>query len=100
MKLRTGKAPFRAGSSLLYIDISQLFKLQLQLNHRLFMDGPSFALFAISYWGSGSAGGASLGRADAAQVCNNVGFLAVDGEFECSVAPAARQIVSERWWEC
>ena len=36
-------------------------------------------------------------RADAAQVCNNVGFVAVDGVFECSVATAARQIVSERW---
>ncbi len=42
-------------------------------------------------------GGASLRRADAAQVCNNVGVVAVDGEFECSFAQAARQIVSERW---
>ena len=75
---------------MLYIDICQLFKLQLQLNHRLFMDGPSFALFAISYWGSGSAGGASLGRADAAQVCNNVGSVELDGTFECSVATAAK----------
>jgi hypothetical protein len=41
-----------------------------------------------------------LRRADAAQVCNHVGFVAVltvDGPFECSVAIAARQIVSERW---
>ena len=37
-------------------------------------------------------------RADAAQVCSNLGFVAVDGAFECSpAAKAARQIVSERW---
>ena len=39
-------------------------------------------------------------RADAAQVCNNIGFegvVTVDGPFECSVAVAARHIVSERW---
>ena len=42
-------------------------------------------------------GGALFRRADAAQVCNNVGFVVVDGAFECSVAKAARQIVSERW---
>jgi hypothetical protein len=36
-------------------------------------------------------------RAHAAQVCSNVGFAAVDSNFECSVAKAARQIVSERW---
>jgi hypothetical protein len=36
-----------------------------------------------------------LGSADAAKVCNDVGFLAVDGQFECSFAVAARQIVSE-----
>ena len=40
---------------------------------------------------------ASFRRADAAQVCSNVGFVEVDGVFECSVAKAARQIVSERW---
>ncbi len=40
-------------------------------------------------------GSASLRRADAAQVCNNVGFFPVDGVFECSAAIAARQIVSE-----
>jgi hypothetical protein len=49
---------------------------------------------------------ASLRRADAAQVCSHVGklyFLHVgeqlcDGAgIECSVAIAARQIVSERW---
>ncbi len=38
-------------------------------------------------------------RADAAQVCNKVGAVVGDGVFECSVAKAARQIVSERWWE-
>ena len=42
-------------------------------------------------------GAASLRGADTAQVCNNVGFVAVDGVFECSFATAARQIVSERW---
>jgi hypothetical protein len=42
-------------------------------------------------------GGASLRRADAAQVCNNDGLVADDGVFECSFAIAARQIVSERW---
>ncbi len=40
---------------------------------------------------------ASLRRADAAQVCSNLGFVAGDGVFECSAATAARQIVSERW---
>ncbi len=39
----------------------------------------------------------SFRSADAAQVCNDVGFVDVDGVFECSVAKAARQIVSERW---
>jgi hypothetical protein len=38
-----------------------------------------------------------LRRADAAQVCSNVGFVEVDGAFECSPTIAARQIVSERW---
>ncbi len=38
-------------------------------------------------------------RADAAQVCSDVGFVSVDGEFECSFALAARQIESERWRE-
>jgi hypothetical protein len=38
-----------------------------------------------------------LRRADAAQVCSDVGFLVADGVFECSIAIAARQIVSERW---
>jgi hypothetical protein len=37
------------------------------------------------------------GAYDAAQVCNNVGYVEVDGVSECSGAPAARQIVSERW---
>jgi hypothetical protein len=39
---------------------------------------------------------ASLRRADAAQVCSDGGFVHVDGDFECSVAIAARQIVSKR----
>ncbi len=47
--------------------------------------------------GRGRRGSASLRRADAAQVCNNGGFVSFDGIFECSVAIAARQIVSERW---
>ena len=43
-------------------------------------------------------GGASFRRADAAQICNNGSFiLEGDGPTECSVATAARQIVSERW---
>ena len=42
-------------------------------------------------------GCASLRRADAAQVCSNLGFVAVDGPFECSPTTAGRQIVSERW---
>ena len=42
-------------------------------------------------------GDASFRSTDAAQVCSNVGFVAVDGQFECSEAKAARQIVSERW---
>ena len=42
-------------------------------------------------------GGASFRRADAAQVCSNVGIVALDGVIECSFAIAARQIVSERW---
>ena len=47
--------------------------------------------------GAAGRGGALLRRADAAQVCNDVGFVVVDGAFECSVAKPARQIVSERW---
>jgi hypothetical protein len=39
----------------------------------------------------------SFRSADAAQVCSNVGFVADDGVVECSLAAAARQIVSERW---
>ena len=35
---------------------------------------------------SAARGGASLGRADAAQVCNDVGLFEVDGAFECSSA--------------
>ncbi len=44
-------------------------------------------------------GGASFRSADAAQVCSNVGMVVADGAVECSGAIAARQIVSERWWE-
>jgi hypothetical protein len=40
-----------------------------------------------------------LRRADAAQVCNDVGFVTVDGAFECSFDIAARQIVNDRWRE-
>ncbi len=42
---------------------------------------------------------ASFRGADAAQVCSNVGIVAIDGVFECSCAMPARQIVSERWRE-
>ena len=55
----------------------------------------------------GVRGSASFGRADAAQVCNNVATLRIplatrhcvgaDGASECSGATAARRIVSERW---
>ncbi len=48
--------------------------------------------------GGQRGGGASFGRADAAQVCNDVGIFLVDRVFECS-ATATRQIVSERWRE-
>jgi hypothetical protein len=48
-------------------------------------------------WAAAARGSASLRRADAAQVCNNVGFVVADGLFECSFEIAARQIVSERW---
>jgi hypothetical protein len=41
-------------------------------------------------------GAASFRRADTAKVCSNVGFLVVDGEFECSSAVAATQGVSGR----
>ena len=36
-------------------------------------------------------------RVDAAQVSSNVGLAHVDGQLECSVANAAKQILSERW---
>ena len=54
------------------------------------------------YWAAAARGSSSLRRADAAQVCSDVGLVAFDGEFECSfasksAATAARQIVSERW---
>ena len=51
----------------------------------------------VFIWAAAARGGASFRSADAAQVCNDVGFVAVDGPFECSFATAARQIVSERW---
>ena len=50
----------------------------------------------VFIWAAAARGGASFRSADAAQVCNNVDFVAVDGPFECSVATAARQIVSEK----
>ena len=66
-----------------------------------------------------AAGGksASFRGSDAAEVCSDLGFVAVDspliffethtpspcafiyGQLECSKAIAARQIVSERWCE-
>ncbi len=52
---------------------------------------------SVFIWATAARGGASFRSADAAQVCSNVGFVAVDGVFECSFAKAARQIVSERW---
>jgi hypothetical protein len=51
-------------------------------------------------WAAAARGCASFRMtwsADAAQVCSNVGFVVGDGAFECSVALAARQIVTERW---
>ena len=41
--------------------------------------------------------GRVIQAADAAQVCNKVGLVGLDGAFECSVAIPAGQIVSERW---
>ncbi len=58
MKLRTGKAPFRAGSSLLYIDISQLFKLQLQLKIIDFSWTVRVSLCLLSHIGAAAARGA------------------------------------------
>ena len=52
-------------------------------------------------WGAAGGGqrggGASLRSADTAQVCSDIDFVVLDGAFECRVATAARQIVSERW---
>ena len=52
---------------------------------------------SVFIWAAAARGGASFRSADAAQVCSNVDFAVHDGAFECSVAIAARQIVSERW---
>ena len=52
---------------------------------------------SVFIWAAAARGSASFRSADAAQVCSNVGLLAVDGAFECSFTTAARQIVSERW---
>ena len=52
---------------------------------------------SLFIWAAAARGGASFRSADAAQVCSNVGFVLVEGAFECSFALAARQIVSERW---
>ena len=52
---------------------------------------------SVFIWAAAARGGASFRSADAAQVCSNDGFVLADGAFECSVAKAARQIVSERW---
>ena len=51
----------------------------------------------VFIWAAAARGGASFRSADAAQVCNDAGFVAVDGAFERSFAKSARQIVSERW---
>ena len=40
-------------------------------------------------------GGASLRRVNTAEVCSDVGFVAVDGQFECSFADSATQEVSD-----
>jgi hypothetical protein len=73
-------------------------------NFRLhFLSPPLTAAATLTsfYLGRGSVGGggggASFRSADAAQVCNNVGFVLNDGRCECSPTIAARQIVSERW---
>jgi hypothetical protein len=75
-------------------------------------DGPSYQTFPYEYtpfswpftllnhlkptaWASPSS--QPHRRADAAQVCSDVGMFAEDGKVERSAAPAARQIVSERW---
>ena len=39
---------------------------------------------------------ASFPRANAAQICSNVGLVEVDGQFECSSAVAKTQRVSGR----
>ncbi len=59
--------------------------------------GGFFGVSSRAEGGGAGRGGASFRRADAAQVCNNVGFVFLDGVFECSFATTARQIVSERW---
>jgi hypothetical protein len=38
-------------------------------------------------------GGASLRHVNTAEVCSDVGFVAVDGQFECSFADSATQKV-------
>ena len=50
----------------------------------------------IAGWGSASFLELIKRGADAAQVCSDVGFVAVAGPFECRFANAVRQIVSER----
>ena len=40
-------------------------------------------------------GGASLRLVNTEQVCSDVGFIAVDGQFECSFADSATQKVSD-----
>jgi hypothetical protein len=51
----------------------------------------------FTIWAAAARGGALFRSTDAAQVCNHVGLVELDGEFECSFATAARRIVSERW---
>jgi hypothetical protein len=43
-------------------------------------------LYFFTWEGRSRQVSASFRRADAAQVCSNVGFVEVDGAFECSVA--------------
>ena len=79
---------FAAQSSFFYIDVTPHPPLTAAATRTR----------SVFIWAAAARGGASFRSADAAQVCSNVGFVEVDGEFECSsAAEAARQIVSERW---
>ena len=78
------------------------------LSVRLRYSSPTFGCISFSsgdtntnvfYLGGSRRRSASLRRADAAQVCSHVGFVAVDGALKRSFTITARQIVSERWRE-